>query len=193
MKKTSLASVGGVIAAVLASLCCIGPVVVLFLGVGSIAAFSVFEAYRPYLIGFTVVLIGLAFYLTYRKREIKCEDGKCTVERGSAWARTGIWGATIVAVVAIGFPYLGLAPHTTVNETVDSSAMVTLNIDGMDCKPCALGLEGSLASIDGVRKARVDFERGKATLEYNAHRVKPAAFVDRVHENGFTATIEKEE
>jgi len=191
MEKTTLTSVGGIAAAVIASLCCIGPVFVVLLGAGSIAAFSIFEVYRPYLIGLTVALIGLAFYLTYRRREVKCEDGTCKVESASKWAKRGVWSATIVAVLAIGFPYLGFAPQTAVNKAVDSGAVVTLNISGMDCKACAFGLEGSLAGMKGVRKARVNFEGGKATLEYDAKIVKPTSFIDRVNESGFTATIEK--
>lgn len=173
MEKTTLTSAGGVVAAIIASLCCIGPVLLAFLGVGSLAAFSVFEIYRPYLIGLTVVLIGLAFYLTYRKREVKCEDGTYKVESASKWARTGVWIATILATLATGFPYFGFAPQAAVNKAVDSTAIVTLNISGMDCKACAAGVEGSLASIKGVRKARVDFQSGKATIEYDGKIVKP--------------------
>lgn len=191
MEKTTLASVGGMAAAVIALLCCIGPVLVAFLGVGSIAAFSVFEAYRPYLIGLTVVLIALAFYLTYRKREVKCEDGTCKMESASRWAKTSVWVVTILAGLAVGFPYLGLAPQTPVNKGVDSTAVVTLNISGMDCKACATGVEGSLANIKGVRRARIDFQSGKATVEYDGKIVKPSVFVDRVNESGFEATIEK--
>lgn len=191
MIKTSLASVGGIAAAVIASLCCIGPVLVVFLGVGGIAAFSVFEVYRPHLIGLTVLLIGLAFYLTYRKREVKCEDGTCKVETASEWTKTGVWGATLLAIAAIGFPYLGFAPQVPPNEAVRSTAFVTLNISGMDCKACAAGVEGSLANINGVRRARVNFQSGEATVEYDNNVVKAAVFVDRVSENGFTATIKK--
>lgn len=191
MGKTTLTSVGGIAAAVIASLCCIGPVVVVLLGAGSIAAFSIFEIYRPYLIGLTAALLGLAFYLTYRKREVKCEDGTCKGESAGKWAKSGVWTATLLAGVAVAFPYFGFAPQSSLNKSVDSTAVVTLSISGMDCKACATGLEGSLAGMKGVRKARVDFEGGKATLDYDAKIVKPAAFIDRVNESGFTATIKK--
>lgn len=191
MGKTALTSVGGIAAAVIASLCCIGPVLVVLLGAGSTAAFSIFAVYRPYLIALTSVLIGLAFYLTYRKREVNCEDGTCKVESANKWVKRGVWTATIVAVLAIGFPYLGFAPQTAVNKAVESANVVTLNISGMDCKACAFGLEGSLAGMKGVRKARVDFEGGKAMLEYDGGIVKPSAFVDRVNQSGFSASIEK--
>lgn len=191
MEKQTLASVGGVTAAIIASLCCIGPLIVVVLGAGSIAAFSAFEIYRPYLIGVTVALIGLAFYLTYRKREIKCEDGTCKMESASSWAKTGVWTVTVLAGLAIAFPYFGFTPQTSVNKSVDSTSVITLNISGMDCKACAVGVEGSLANIEGVRKARVDFQSGTATIEYDGRIVKPTAFVDRVNESGFKAVIEK--
>jgi mercuric ion transport protein len=189
MEKTSLSTVGGIIAAIIASLCCIGPVLVALIGVGSIGAFSVFESYRPYLIGITVLLLGFAFYLVYRKREVKCEDGSCKIQDAGKWNKVGIWSATLLAAVAIAFPYLGVAPLASANVAVQGKAVVSLNVEGMDCKACATGVEGSLASIHGVHKARVSFEKGEAVIDYDPALVKPDAFVKRVKENGFSATI----
>jgi copper chaperone CopZ len=64
-----------------------------------------------------------------------------------------------------------------------------LNVEGIDCKACAAGVEGSLAGIHGVHKARVSYEKGEAVIEYDPALVKPDAFVERVKENGFNATI----
>jgi copper chaperone CopZ len=189
MEKTSLSTVGGIIAAIIASLCCIGPVLVALIGVGSIGAFGVFESYRPYLIGVTVLLLGFAFYLVYRKRKVKCEDGTCKIQDAGKWNKVGIWSATFLAAVAIAFPYLGVAPSASTNMAVQGKAVVSLNVEGMDCKACAAGVEGSLASIHGVHKARVSFEKGEAVIDYDPALVKPDAFVQRVKENGFRATI----
>ncbi len=205
MKKTTvrltahgkaLSTVGGVVTAVVASLCCIGPVVVALIGVGSIGAFSAFEAYRPYLVGITVAILGLAFYLTYRKREVKCEDGSCTVESASRWNKISVWGATVIAAVAIAFPYFGASllatastvPQQPATQSVEYATTI-LNVVGMDCTACAKGLEGSLARIKGVRKASVEFEQGKALVEYDSAIVQPSVFVEQVNESGFTARI----
>lgn len=198
MEQAKVTTVGSVVAAIVASLCCIGPVVVALIGVGSIGAFAVFEPYRPYLIGVTVVLLGLAFYLTYRKREVICEDGTCKMESASKWNKLTVWFAAILAGVAIAFPYLSLT-HTAAAQAMlsqepiqqPSASIVVLDIEGMDCKACAKGVEGSLASIKGVRKANVEYEQGKAEIEYDPAIVQPISFVDRVKENGFTATITK--
>src|SRR3989304_10280120 len=114
MEKTLLSTVGGIIAAIIASLCCIGPVLVVLVGVGSIGSISVFESYRPYLIGVTVLLLGFAFYLVYRKWEVKCEDGPCKIQDAGKWNKVGVWSATFLAAVAIAFPHLGVNPSATV-------------------------------------------------------------------------------
>jgi len=121
--KNTLTSVGGVIAAVLASLCCIAPVVLALMGVGGIAAFSAFEEYRPHFIGLTVVLIGVAFFFAYRKREVKCDDGTCTVERAGIWNRVGVWSATLIAASAIAFPYFGFTAMSSPSGVPDKGTI----------------------------------------------------------------------
>ena len=123
MKKTTLSTVGGVVTAIVASLCCIGPVVVALVGVGSIGAFSAFDAYRPYLIGITVAILGLAFYLTYRKREVKCEDGTCKVESAGKWNKIGVWSATLIAASAIAFPYFGFTAFPSPSTSSDKNSL----------------------------------------------------------------------
>lgn len=189
MEKTSLSTVGGIITAIIASLCCIGPVLVALIGIGSVGAFTFFENYRPYLIGATILLLGVAFYLVYRKREVKCEDGSCKIQDAGRWNKVGVWSATFLAAVAIAFPHLGVAPPSPTNEAVQGKAVVSLNVQGMDCQGCAAGVEGSLANIHGIHKARVSFEKGEAVIEYDPALIKPDAFVERVKENGFTAAI----
>jgi len=120
MGKTSLTSVGGVIASILASLCCIGPVVLAFAGVGGIAGLSILEEYRPYLIGLTCILIGIAYFFAYRKRELRCEDGTCKVENGGVWNKVGVWSATFIAAGAIVFPDFGFTAMSSPAGDLDN-------------------------------------------------------------------------
>ncbi len=63
--RTSL--IAGTIAAVGASLCCVGPLVLLALGVGGtwITNLSALEPYRPLFAGLTLLFLGLAFRRLY--------------------------------------------------------------------------------------------------------------------------------
>jgi copper chaperone CopZ len=196
MEKTQLTAVGSVLAAVVASLCCIGPVVVALIGVGSIGAFAAFESLRPYLIGVTALLLGFAFYLTYRKREVKCEDGTCKMESAGKWNKLSVWLATVIAAVALAFPYFGgsllatasSVPQQTATQSTEYATAI-LNVEGMDCKACAAGLQATLGRIEGVRKASVQYEQGKAIIEYNPAKVQPKKFIEQIDEAGFTAVL----
>jgi mercuric ion transport protein len=78
MFKGSL--VAGVLAAVGASVCCVGPLVLLTLGVGGawVAGLSSFEPLRPWLIATTLVFLGLAYRHLYLRPQV-CEPGAACV------------------------------------------------------------------------------------------------------------------
>ncbi len=69
-----------VLVAGLASLCCIGPLMAVGLGLGTFGAAALFEDLRPYLLIVTGALLVAGFYLTYRKQPAEqCADGSCAV------------------------------------------------------------------------------------------------------------------
>jgi mercuric ion transport protein len=194
MEKEKLTTTGAVAAAIIASLCCIGPVVVALIGVGSIGVFAAFEPLRPYLIGLTVVLLALAFYLTYRKREVICEDGSCKIESAGKWNKIAVWLATLVAAVAIAFPTFDFtnakAAQAMLNQTRQqhpTTVITVLDIDGMDCKGCAKGLEATLSRAAGVKKAAVEFENSRAVVEYDSTKTTVERLIAVVDETGFKA------
>jgi mercuric ion transport protein len=68
MRSWTLATtVSSVISALVASVCCIGPLVLALLGIGGGALLVKFEPYRPYFMAVTFAMLGAGFYFTYRK------------------------------------------------------------------------------------------------------------------------------
>ena len=59
-KKSNLPMIGGIIAALGAGVCCVGPLLLLLLGVSGswIGNLTAFEPYRPLFIAFVVLLFG---------------------------------------------------------------------------------------------------------------------------------------
>lgn len=114
-KPASLASIGGIIAAFLASLCCIGPVLFAALGVGagatgmlaSTAGFlKAFVPYRPLFIVVAMVAIGAGFYLVYRKPQSACaSDSHCSDSRTGSKSVTLLWIATGLTFIFILSPF----------------------------------------------------------------------------------------
>lgn len=88
-----------------ASLCCIGPVLGVLVGMGAAgAASSRLLPLRPYLLVVTAGLLGLAFYQAYRPAPIDCADGVCP-PASTRRARLLVWIAAILVVLFLAFPW----------------------------------------------------------------------------------------
>ena len=108
-KRSLAASIAAVSAALLASLCCIGPVLFVTLGVG--AGFATrFEPLRPLFTVVTIALLAAGFFSVYgRQRAMtpgtSCDiDSTCTVPRSRKRDKILLWIAALVALIVLTFP-----------------------------------------------------------------------------------------
>lgn len=104
MKKDSIFIGATFFSALLAALCCLGPLLFIALGLG-ISGFSFFWTYRPLFIVITIIFLLFAFYYTYKKRPIVCEDGSCKIMGGSRRAKIIVWVVAILAIALMLLPY----------------------------------------------------------------------------------------
>lgn len=106
-RRGLFASFGALGAAFLASLCCIGPLLFVTLGVGAGLA-SRFEPLRPAFTVVTIALLALGFYSVYGRRKVGAEvcgpDGTCAVPRSGKRDKFILWSATILAAALLTFP-----------------------------------------------------------------------------------------
>lgn len=102
----------GVAAAVIGSLCCVGPLVLLALGVSGawIGQLTALEPYRPFLIAVTVIFLALVFRQLYLLPE-RCEPGDTCADprvrgrqRRLFWAVVAGLAALTRATTQAGFP-----------------------------------------------------------------------------------------
>jgi len=163
--REKLASVGAVVAASLASICCLGPLVLASLGLGSLGLAAGLVKYRPIFLAVTAVLLGFAFYHTYRRRELRCADGSCEFRSGSRTMKAALWVVTAGVVAVATFPhYAGSLSGEEVVSVNPEGERITLTVSGMTCAACATGIEKALRKIPGVRAASVSLEGGEAVV-----------------------------
>ncbi len=105
-KGTLLASI---VAAIAASTCCLGPLVLLTLGVSGswIGSLSAMAPFRPYLMGLTLLLLGLAFRKLYRTPQSCAVDAPCASPANLRRQRVIFWVATVAVLSIMAFPWYG--------------------------------------------------------------------------------------
>jgi hypothetical protein len=95
-----------VVAAVLASFCCILPIIFALTGFTIMGASAGFAEWRPYLLTLTIGLLGLGFYFAYRPANAECGPGGiCTMSAPKRSGRLMLWLATAAVIAFAAFPY----------------------------------------------------------------------------------------
>jgi len=103
---TSLFAAGSVFAAIIASFCCILPIVFALTGFSILGASALFDVWRPYLLGLTFGLLGLGFYFAYRPQKTQCAPGSaCAIPATKRSGRLMLWLATVAVILFATFPF----------------------------------------------------------------------------------------
>ena len=100
--------VAGGLAAMLASTCCLGPLLLISLGFSGawIGNLTLLQPYRPLFIGTALVALFFAWRRIFRPATA-CKPGEvCAIARVRSTYRLLFWLVTALVLVALGFPSL---------------------------------------------------------------------------------------
>ena len=98
----------GGLAALLASTCCLGPLVLVGLGFSGtwIGNLTALEPYRPIFLGSAFIAMFFAWRRIYRPVE-NCKPGEvCAIPQVRTTYKLIFWVVAALLVVALGFPYV---------------------------------------------------------------------------------------
>lgn len=95
------------LAAIGASVCCVGPLILLTLGIGGawVANLTALEPYRPIFIGLTLLFLGLAFYTLYLVPQ-PASGSSCAVSRPLKRQRFFFWLVAVLLLGLLAVPWL---------------------------------------------------------------------------------------
>ncbi|WP_428623094.1 mercuric transporter MerT family protein [Sedimenticola sp.] len=104
--KNSL--IAGSLAAIAASVCCVGPLVLLMLGIGGawVGNLTAMEPYRPIFIGLTLLCLGLAFDKLYGAKQVCAPGTLCADPRTQRRQRFIFWMVTALLLALLAVPWL---------------------------------------------------------------------------------------
>ena len=98
-----LLAAGGIFGALIASSCCVAPLVLVTLGVSGawIGNLTALEPYKPYLLTVTALLLAGGFWHVYFKPKKVCAEGSyCAQPASNLLTKSVLWIATLLALLS---------------------------------------------------------------------------------------------
>jgi mercuric ion transport protein len=95
---------GGVLGAILASACCVGPLVLLTLGISGawIGNLTALEPYKPIFAVIALGFIAAGFWQVYFRKPVVCEPGSyCARPSSASITKTVLWASLVLVLSAL--------------------------------------------------------------------------------------------
>lgn len=185
----------GIWSGIIAALCCLGPLIIILFGLGTVSfALSVSE-YKPFFLGAGILFIIGAIILYLRKKNKTC-DINCFSLEGIKREKHFIlsiilsMGITYVFLLYVVAPKISPIIYGSLSQEIGTSfqakntltrvnpdknlnlRILTLKIEGMTCESCAQGIEWYLLNqLDGVKEAKINYSQGKGEIIYNPEKI----------------------
>lgn len=188
----------GGLAAILASTCCLGPLVLVALGFSGawIGNLTVLEPYRPLFIGAALVALFFAWKRIYRPVQA-CKPGEvCAIPQVRATYRSRLdfpmsFHFSINQEFIMKKLFASLALAAAVAPVWAATQTVTLAVPGMTCATCPITIKKALSKVDGVSKTEVDFSTKLAVVTFDDAKTNVQALSKATTDVGYPSELKK--
>lgn len=178
----------GVVSALLASACCIGPLLFIAIGLGSGAVFLGRYHWFFLIGGLAVLTWAWAKYLR-EKTVCECEHTQMEGRRGAMFT------LLIASVIVLGFAGLNIsryvfagAPPAHEKQLAAGISRTVIPVEGMSCATCEIAVRHALQRVNGVTSALVSVRTNTATVDFDPSKTNPDQLVAAINSTGYRAS-----
>src|SRR6266545_4757407 len=181
----------GILSALLATTCCVGPLVLVAIGLGSGAAI-VGRYHWFFLIGGIAVLSWA--WAKYLREKTMCDCEHKTMQG----RRSGMFTLLIATVIVLGFGSLNISryvfasaptPAQTHTQLANELSRAVIPVEGMSCVTCEIAVRHALKRVDGVKSAHVSVVTRSATVDFEPGKTNPEQLVAAINSTGYRASL----
>ena len=181
----------GILSAILASTCCVGPLLLVAIGVGSGAAFVGRYHWFFLIAGMAVLTWAWAKYLR-EKTVCDCEHKPMAGRRG------GMLTLLITTVLVLGLAGLNISRYVFASAAIAAQTQtqlanglnrIVVSVEGLSCVTCEIPVRHALRRIDGVKSVHVSAATKTATVDYEPAKTNPEQLVAAISSTGFRASL----
>ena len=179
----------GILAAVLGSICCIGPLLLVAIGVGSAAL--VIGRYHWFFLISALAILTWAWGKYFREKTV-CDCGHKPMEG----RRRGMFTLLIATLLVLGFASLNISRYIFASSPVAAQTQpanglnrVVVSVGGLSCVACEIPVRHALRRVNGVKSVEVNAALKTATVDYEPAKVSPEELVTAINSTGYHATL----
>jgi len=180
--KVKSLTIASILAAITASICCIGPGVGIALGLSTFGLAAAFESVRPYMLALTFGMLAVAFYRAYWHRpDENCATGVCEKPISRRATNAFLWLAAALVLLFAGFPnYSGFlwkafGPRfqsaAASTAAAGQSSLVVITVADLNCGGCVAAIQHTLSRLDGIRDVKFNYHDNTANVAFDGTRV----------------------
>jgi copper chaperone CopZ len=179
----------GILAAVMGSICCIGPLLLVAVGLGAGAA--VIGRYHWFFVVGGIAVLTWAWVKYFR------EKARCICEHHAMGSHgTSLFTLLLASVIVLAFAgvnvrsyvFTGSAPAAAPNAIANLQRVV-IPVEGMTCVTCEIAVRNALKRVNGVASEHVSVATKNATVDYDPTKTNPDQIVAAINSTGYRASL----
>ena len=128
----------GILSALTASLCCLGPLLLIAMGLGSLGLGAVLGRYHWYFILGAALILSFAWRGYFKEKKF-CESSHCEM-KGKKMTRNVLLIATVIVLTFAGLNLYTYAKGSAMDEVSKQGVQVSIPVKGMSCFTCEIAV-----------------------------------------------------
>lgn len=181
----------GVFAALLASTCCVSPLLAIAgaLGVG-VSQLTFLIELKPYLIGLSLMAIAYNLYRAYQPTVNSCcavmVEGKR--EKKPLTAKWLLWSIAFMTILILLLPYVGIAQQNKVVRASDAKIeKVDYHVEKLSQTCCVAIVAYALKKVDGYMRYEVNVEKRQLSVWFDADKTSELQIRQAINKTPYKA------
>jgi copper chaperone CopZ len=183
------ANSAGILAAVMGSICCTGPL--LLVGVGLGAGAAVIGRYHWFFVIGGIAVLTWAWVKYFREKARYACEYRAMGSRSSS-----LFTLLLASVIVLAFAGLNLrsyifagAPPAAPSNALTNLQRVVIPVEGMTCVTCEIAVRNALKKVKGVISAHVSVATKNAIIDYDPTRTNPDQLVMAINSTGYRTSL----
>jgi mercuric ion transport protein len=180
----------GILAAVLGSSCCIGPLLLVAVGLGAGAA--VIGRYHWFFVVGAIAVLAWAWIKHFREKTRCACEHRPMEGRGISLFTLLVASAIVLAFAGLNIRSYAFAGSPAVAPIANANLQrVIIRVEGMSCATCELAVRNALKRVNGIASAHVSVATKNAIIDYDPAKTNPDELVAAINTTGYRASLPK--